>query len=504
MLETFWNELNEGEIHVRDNWQFELKSEFFIHAHKNVYKQEFFVFIPDSLHVNEDTYTKLQFYSDETNLIRYKTPYISLKDLVNPRNEQSPLIRLKKLLNEENPQLYLSEITDELKLFADIFKVGLRDRIKDLLVEMEHEPIKQIGQHSSELAALCSETTDICTMFREIQDYASKEILNDQLKRYFRYTDEFISDQIDDYFLILVQALRHADYKNISELDKQLCQIILREKHYRKKNHLGPKTPEDHPYSNESLLHRRSLLNQFVLDALTLNNLRISLAEKHAPLLGALAAGIAMLFYMVLFAWKVSSFVITSLPVILFIVFLYIIKDRIKEGLKKIYSEQAYRWFPDFSTEITSPKGFKIGKINESFNFIDETRLPEGFEEIRNFDFNEELQALIRQESIIQYKREVILYDQLGIPSSRRRELTTIFRLNIQHFLQKAGNAFQPSLFLDHYTHEIHEQMLPKVYHINIIIRNTVLQPDLSYKSEINKFRVVADKTGIKRVEQIK
>lgn len=503
MYESFLNELNEGEIHARDSSQFELKSEFNIYAQRNVFKQEFFIFIPESLHVNSETYSKDQFYADETSLIRYKTPYLSLKNLVSPLCEDSPLTRLQEMLNKQNMANQLAEAEDELKLFGDIFKVSLRDRVKGLLDQLEHDKMQKTGEYSHQLASLCEESAAVCVLFRQIQSAAHENWQEESLRRYFRYIDEFISDQISDFFIILLQALRQSSFKHISEIDKLLCQAILQERHYRKKNRLGPKTPEDHPFSNESILHRRSLLTQFVLDALTLHNFRVSVAEKHAPLLGALAAGIAMLFYMIFFAWKVSSIVITSFPVILFIVFLYILKDRIKEGLKKIYSEQAYRWFPDYSTEIISPKGFKVGKINESFTFIKEEQLPEGFLQIRNDDFNEELQALIRRESIIQYEREVILYSHPGTPGGRRRELSTIFRLNIHHLLQKASNAYRLSLFLDPYTHDIHEQLLPKVYHLNIIIRNTTMHPHLNQKSEINKFRVVVDKNGIKRVEQI-
>lgn len=504
MLETFWNELNEGEIHVRDKSQFELKSEFTIHAERNVYKQEFYLFIPEALHVTDQTYSKDQFYLDETSLIRYKTPFIALSDLVNPNFPQSPLLHIENILNSEKASSSLNEIADEVKLFAGIFKVSLRDRIRDLLNELKRDPLKKIGQYSREFEILCNETTAICIFYRQLQKQATQILTDEQIKRYFRYADEFISDHIDDYFLILIQTLRQSNYKHMGQIDKQLCQIVLRERHYRKKARLGPKTSEKHPFSNESILHRRSLLHRFVLGALTLNNYRISLAEKHAPLLGALAAGIAMLFYMVLFAWKVSSFVITSFPVIMFIVFIYILKDRIKEGLKKIYSEQAYRWFPDYSTKITSPKGFKIGKLNESFNFIEAEQLPEGFLEIRNNDFHEELEALNRRESIIQFKREVILYNYPGTTGGRRRELTTIFRFNIHHLTLKANDAYQPSLFLDPYSHEIHEKYLPKVYHLNLIIRNTSTQSDLTIKSEIKKFRVVVDKVGIRRVEQIK
>jgi hypothetical protein len=505
MLETFWNELNEGEIHVRDKSQFELKSEFFIHATHNVYKQEFFIFIPESLHVTGQTYSKDQFYLDETNLIRYKTPYISLKNLINPNYEQSPLWRIDNILNSGKASSNLTEIADELKLFAIIFKGSLRDRVRDLLNELKKtDPIQNTGQCIQEFENLLNETLCVGQFFRQSQENAAKILTDEQTKRYFRYVDEYISNQIDDYFLIIIQTIRKINLKFLKEIDRQLCQIILEERNYRHKVHLEPKTSETHPFSNESILHRRSLLNGFVLGALALNNSRISLAEKHAPLLGAITAGIAMLVYMTIFSWKVSSFVITSFPVILFIVFLYILKDRIKEGLKKVYSDQAYRWFPDYSTKITSPKGYNVGKINESFSFIQADQLPEGFLNLRNNDFNEELQAIHRQESIIQFKREVILYSDTKTVGDRRRELTTIFRFNVHHLMLKASDAYQPSLFLDPYTNEIHEKFLPKVYHLNIIIRNTSMQSDLQIKSEIKKFRVVADKAGIKRVEQVK
>jgi hypothetical protein len=231
---------------------------------------------------------------------------------------------------------------------------------------------------------------------------------------------------------------------------------------------------------------------------------RVSIEEKYSNVFGGLAAGIAMLIYMILFVWNIQGFVINSFPFVFLAVVLYILKDRIKEGLKKFYFRQAYRWFPDYSTHVINPKGVKIGKINESFAFIKTQQLPEGFLSIRNRHFHEELQALHRHESIIQYKREVTLRNIQRGGLDRRRELTTIFRLNIRHFLDKASNAFQSCLTLDSYTNEILEKLLPKVYHLNIIIRNTYMQKNIKPTSEIQTFRVVIDKTGIKRIEHIR
>ncbi|WP_068470918.1 hypothetical protein [Candidatus Protochlamydia phocaeensis] len=505
MNEDFWADLHEGDIHVRDNLQFELKSEFFINptAKQNVYKQEFFLFIPNSLNINKQTYSKEQFYLDQTNLFRYKTPQISLKDLINPSYHPSPLIRLQHFLSANDPLTQLPVVFDELKLFGNVFKAALRERMLQIELVFKDASINELQNAPQAISELCTDVTAMCELFRRIRSQITTNHSH-ALKRHFRYVDEFISDTIDTYFLALLQQLRHLEHRHYISSEKQLCQIILREKLYRKRNYLGPKTLRGHIFSNESILYRRGLLNQFMREALLLKSYRYSLEEKHRNILGATAAGIAMFIYMVLFAWKASDFVINSFPFIFFAVVFYILKDRIKEGLKNIYFRQAYRWFPDYSTEIQSPKGYKVGYLKESLAFIDPSQLPLGFLKIRNYHFHEELQALNRHETIIQYKREVTLFQHRHISEERRRELTTIFRLNIQYFLKKASNALQPHLDLDTYTQEINERLLPKVYHLNMIIRNTYLASDSTVKIEIKKFRVVMDKIGIKRVEQIK
>lgn len=502
MIEDFWNELNEGEIHVRDNLQFELKSEFFINPHlkHNVYKQEVFLFIPSPLQINSQTYSKTQFYLDQTNLFRYRTPPMTFSQLLDSNYAPSPLNRLQKLLNTTEAKFSFYLVADELKLLGVIFRAILRERIHELIIRFEHPELQQVDKR---IHLLCSEVTQICDRFRQLQEGVRTKFTHQQLHRYFKYADEALSNMIEEYFLILLQQIRYVKRKDSHHLDKYICQFVLKEKLYRQKHFLGRKISKN-SLSNESILYRQGLLNRFMLEALMLKSQRTSLEEKHSHILGATSAGIAMLVYMILFAWKISTFVINSFPFVALAVFFYILKDRLKDGLKTLYYKQASRWFPDYSTEIKSPKEFKIGKLTENFAFIDPKQLPAGFLHIRNHQFHEELQALQRHESIIQYKREIVLDSILGTLEDRRRELTAIFRLNIFHFIQKASNPFEAKLNLDPYTQEISEKLLPKVYHLNIIIRNTYLQADMKLISEIKTFRVVVDKVGIKRVEQIK
>lgn len=501
MTDDFWNELSEGDIHARDSLQFELKSEFFINPHlkHNVYKQEIYLFIPNSLQINSDNYPKNLFYLDETNLIRYKTPSMSLLDLVNLEYTPSPLAWLHQFLKSPDIALHSAKASDELKLFGAIFRGRIRERIYKILKEIKTTPNEILN---GKINDLCIEIAEAIRKFRQLNGIAQGLSRISQLSRHFKYIDEFLSNVIEEFLIFLLR-----NYRQIERVDKHtqnmITQLIIKEKLYRKKHNLVPKTSKGHIFTNESILYRQGLLHRFVMESLTLKHIRFSSEERHRNVLGAIAAGIAMIIYMTLLAWKASTLVINSVSFIFFAAFFYVIKDRIKEGFKSLYSKRAHLWFSDYSTEITSFKGFKVGKLSENVAFIDTKQLPPGFLKIRNHRFHEELQALHRHETIIQYKREMTLTSPSLSTEERRNAITVIFRLNIHRFLQKASNPFQTNLSLDSYTQEISERLLPKVYHLNLIISNTFLQKDLTPKTEIKTYRVVVDKNGIKRVEHI-
>lgn len=505
ILEEFLGELNEGDIHFRDSAQFEIKSEFLIDpdAHSNIYKQEFYLFIPNSLQINSKTYSRQQFYLDQTNLIRYKTPRFSFSELLSPQSQRSPLTRLR-VLKDSLDQQAVSEASHELKLLGNIFKAAIRERIKLILNDLEYpDSIKMCESHISQL---CTDIKAVRKAFVQLQEEFNLGHSHSILYFHFKYTDEFMSQMIDHYLTALLKSIRNLQAKELekfSGVDQQLTDLIIEEKHYRQQHHLVPKSPKQQVY-NEAILHRSSLLNKFMLEALLLNTHRQSIEEKHSDIVGALAAGVAMLVYMVLFAWNISVLVINSIPFILLVVGFYVLKDRLKEMVKRTYSRQASRWLPDYATEIQSPKGYQIGLLKENLAFIDLEDIPKPILDMRNRDFHEELQTMQRAETVIQYKREVILNPPVSHVEDRRRELTILFRLNIDYFLRKANNALQPHLTLDGENLDIKEQLLPKVYHLNVIILNTALRDQEVTKFEIKKFRVVIDKLGIKRVEQIK
>lgn len=491
----FWRELDEGLITYRDNLQFELKSEFYINPNlkRNVYTQECFIFIPETLQITPQTYTSAQFYLDQTNLIRYKTPYMSLEELIDTNNKRSPLVRIHIY---KDKKLILREMMLLGNIFRSTLRVRIRRLLKDLMRASTHAPTPSI---SEQILLLCREIQAVRSEFHKARDHLIDRFEPNHFDKQLDYIDEFMSEVIEEYITLFLDLLRKNPDQSTTQADQALCELLEREERYRKSRKMGVFADEGPSRSKESILYHQGMLEKFLLSALKLNNNRVQLREKHAQYIGALAAGVAMFVYMILFVWKASELVINSALFVFLATIFYILKDRIKEGMKNYYARKASLWFPDYTTQIESPTGETIGKLTESFAFIDPSKLPEGFRELRLKDDEDELEAYQPVESILHYKKEVILYQHRG----RLTELNTIFRYNIHRCLEKANDAIQPTLSLDAESHELKQELLPKVYHLNIILRNTYQDRNLHLCTEIKKFRVIVDKNGIRRVEHV-
>lgn len=495
------DEPGEGEIHLRDPLQFELKSAFLVYPRikKTIYKEEIFIFIPSPLQINGQSYSKEQFYLDQTTLIRYKTPSLSLEELANINLTDSPLSHLQRYLSSSTQFFPLKAFSDELKLLGAIFRTSLRSRFQAI----HHQAMKEMGREVSEemVVSLCHHASHIRTQFHLLKEEAQRQLSHESsLMRQVRYIDEFMSVTLEHFLTLLLHTLRSMSL-SYSKGEGEIFQIVERERHYRRIHQLGPKVPLNTPFSEETFLHRQGLLNRFVMEALQLQCQRFSLEETQGHLLGALAATLAGSVYVALLAWHNPGTVTYSLPILLLLVFFYVLKDRIKEAFKSAFYKQAHRWFPDYSTEIRSPRGVRIGRLNESASFVSVENLPEEIFHARRERFHEELQGLQRQESILQYKREVAL----SLPSSptrRRQALTTLFRFNLHRFLYHASPTSHPSLSLDLETGEVSTHVLPKVYHLNVLIRTCHVQDGKRGPWEMTAVRLIIDRNGIKRIEK--
>ncbi len=507
--EQFWEDVDSGEVHIRDKWQFALKSDFLPQHGKaqNHAIEEFYLFIPSSLQINDTTYTKEQFYLDQTTLIRYKTPEFSFADLLNLQDEHSPLTRVLTLCSQTDTPEHREHLSDELKLLANVVRSTLRKESKRLLSLLQAARVISAASTDfvSSVQQLCADIYELREIFTRAQRTYLATWSDPVFYRQMLYIDEFLSDVITHYLTGLLENLRLTSHAHLLAADKALCQILIDEKHLSeaianraKAQHKG------HGQAGEAMLYRANLLDKFVLDALLLTTNRLSLNQRYQHLIGALSAGVAILIYFSLFAWLGSVFVINSLPFMLIAAVFYILKDRIKEWLRAVSFQQASRLFPDYTTIIQPLEGKRrLGIMKESFSFIAQQQLPPEIRTARNAEFHAVLETFQRPESVLFYKRIIEINNPPRTADPRRQGLNIIFRFNIHRFLRQAGDPIETRLIIDVATRKLRTIHLPKVYHLNMIIKRTLVSEDQSPTIEFKKLRIIIDKDGIKRIEPL-
>lgn len=505
-LESFLSDLHYEDIHFRDSLQFELQSDFapLAYAKETVATQELYFFIPAALQINQDTYSKEQFYKDRTNLIRFKTPEFSFSELIDLDNTQSPLQRIQALSRSQLTEGTSVIVQDELKLLGNVVRSALRVGIKRFLQKLSNKEHNLDEQSAAELESFLRAISAFRKQFWKVFEDCHERWPKDAVQS-LQYIDEFISFSIDSYMTGLLFYLRQTNVQHIHAIDKKLCTLIGIEKKHRQEHFAEPLDVSCASKEiQEKQVYHKSLLNKYVVDALLLSLERTSWAEKYGNIVAALAAGIAMLIYVLLVFLNVPYFGINSLPFLLLTVILYVLKDRIKDSLRAIFHQHAVKLFLDFTTQIHMTNGEEnLGEVKEFFSFFESEELPQDIMELRKTKFASDLALFKQPETAFFYKKEILLNEKLSLKKARRHKLHNLFLFNVHLLLEKASEPIEPTLSLDPKTMEVRELNLPKVYHLNIIMKNTHPLPDGKQKVELKGFRIVLDKNGIKRVELV-
>lgn len=495
-----------GLIRFRDRYQVEIKSEFFrLHGQKSLkYGQEIFVFIPESLYISKENYNKQQYYQDQTNLIRFKTPVFSFKELLDEQNIYSPLHRLKELLNQNEEEKTLNFVKDETTLLGNILRSALRDRVDHLQEQLghflSHAREKRLIE---EIVELIESVQKIQAKFNQLKASCFERWGSLQVYKYFTYVDEFICRSIDLWLTRLLKAVRACHSPALEGVDKQLVDMISLQ------HPLQPVKKGKEKKREEQFQYERGLLNKFILTPLILQIKRESFQEKYSNLIGAIAAGIAMLIFLLggilIFDMRPggNSFLVQSAPIVAATTLLYVLKDRVKSAINVAYQSWSGKWFSDYTTSIYTSDEKRLGVMKESVAFLDSGSLPSEIETMRNGGFHTVLDEFKRPEFVIHHRMEVEVSSIENHKDARRKDLTSIFRLNIFNFLRKSSDVHTRYTTLDRQNNELVQLELPKTYHINVIAKNEYIGPDKEVKTEWYRYRLVVNKEGILRVEHL-
>ena len=441
------------------------------------------IFIPNGLDINKDTYSNNRFYTDMKSNVRLLTPAFTLKQMV--EGDEPPILHVKKALEaylHDPTQELLDEFEFQLKLFASIFKSSIRD-----------ESTKIMNHANDDFAyercmVYVEDVNRVLLAFRNLRDEIDPKFEESLTK--FGFADEFISHQADIRTMKVLKAINPAERSEMKDAFKALADLITNEKNYKIEQGYSHAVIGDE-VNNRRLLYRHSLLKKYIESALYLKANTTQDGQAVKQISFSLAAGLAMMVYL-LITMPFQKYLGNYPSLIFFILVLfYILKDRIKELTRWLFAYQLKDKYYDNKT-VVNIKDRKVGWIKEGMDFITDDKVPEEVLKLRDRNKLEADNKLL-DEKIILYRKRVeidnaVLRNQYNYDF---KGINDIIRYHINYLTKKMDNPESVVECLDEHG-QVQAFKAERVY-----ILHFVMQFKWENQVEYKVFRVMVNRNGI-------
>ncbi len=495
-------EWKESSIKRHDLYNFESKIDYELELtekKKTLYLITTYFFIPSSLLINKDSYNKDQFFSDLNNRIRFKTPKMSIKEILNKRNELSPMNTILKSLKKIEHGNFnignLTKIQRELCLLADIIKVSLRDRFNH--IQSNYNEIKEQYQIQDLVSEYLESIKRLQLKLEMIGNRIYLTQIPIKLRDSFQFADEYISLQIEKW---LTSFLKVFEEKINQENKSNMIELIEKEQKHRE--YLKSSLVIFENANNENFSYQEGIMKKYVQSVLYLEKKKKDPKSQSLEIFYSVAAGVAMFFSLFFGFFILSFFPMYSIPFILGSVVIYMLKDRIKDNIRGISQKAVGSLFPDRRIDIVD--GFnkeKIGKSKEIVNFKSKDKIPREILKIRRSSNISSIEERGKPEEVIVYEKKITLFNKkIKQFHTRRKDISDVIRFNIRGFLRYADDPNQSLSKWNVDKNMIENIQVSKVYHLNLILKLTSFKGKKVKKISFKKFRVIIDQKGIKRV----
>jgi len=500
-----YKEWEESAIERHDLYNFEAKIDYTtsetIKKKKTSYYLELYFFIPEALQINSESYNKDQFFLDLNNRIRFKTPQMSIEGIINEENELSPINRilenLKKIEFGKITNKIKTRIEREIRLLSCIIKVILRDQINYLI--KNHQSLK----HKCDLNKVVGEYLTSLILFQEKITYLMGKFAKAQIpfkvREAFQFAVEYLSIQIEKWITLVIENLGNEFNEDIQ---KKLIEIVEYEQERRK--NLSKRSIIKKNTSNEIYSYYKGILKKYVQGVLYLEKRKKNPKSTSTQILYSIAEAIAMFLSLFLGFILLTNFVEYSLPFITFAVVIYMLKERIKDNAKAISDKALGLVFPDKRHEIVDQFYQKrIGISKEKVSFVNWEDIPSEILKIRRSSNESPLEEKGKPEKVVFYNQKIALHNrEIDKIHTRKHDLSNIIRFNIRSFLKYMDDPKEFEFHWDKNTKKVKDICISNVYHINVVNKLTSFKGTEQEEIDYDKFRVILDQKGIKRVEE--
>nr|WP_153864886.1 MULTISPECIES: hypothetical protein [Myxococcaceae] len=469
------------------------------------YLVEAFLFLPASLNVDEETYPRADFYAGIHNYVRFKTPVMSLQELLS--EPQSPLLHLEASLA---PGVGTARGEPELVYHAKLLSCVVRGALRRFAQGVEQGCAANAVPDASALEARVegarTAMAQVLERYRTWARLAQTPVLQEKTRASLRLVDEYLSLSVEQCFRRAVADMeglpRSGGYLAAR---KGLMADVLQEEAYRKQH--GLKSVLVPGGDNEEYMHRLGFLKKFCMNILFLSARRKQKRQGVEEVLFAFAAGLAMTFATAVAFWAQARFSQVSLNFFLIVVVGYMMKDRIKEGLRRIFSQAARTHLYDRTMQIVDPVTQRhLGTCEERVDYGRAARVPADVQALRRRDDFATVSQGELTETVIRYAKKIVLQAEL-LPRTLhgRAGVTDIIRLSVERFLRDMDEPEYALEYVDMEDFSVGHVRGAKRYQVDLVLRCTVSGPRESGtpRVSLSLVRLVLDRNGIARLQRL-
>lgn len=466
-----------------DKYQFDivLKYPFHVNVEKDKYKVKLYYFLPRNLLVDRYNYKEEDFLKDVQNMVHFSVPLICKEDLIS--KAAFSILHIEKIIHQSVDRRDDKELLQNFEFTVKLFVVSFKEFAQDFLKKAQtEEPIDH--------ALFIKESLEIWSEFRKLKGMLYRFNFVKHRMNVFHYADEYIC-----IFLLSFS------YQMLKVREVQPLKDFIRETlAYQEANKYASKI--EHDGENEIQVYRMNTFRKYFLNGLFLrpqiNSKEINRAREFSFALGAavamiFATGVAFYFQQV---YGQISFMFFAALVVG-----YIFKDRLKEWVRNYAVEKMIGKMYDVKYELFSDNKVKVGHRTQRLSFMKEEAVPEEILACRQKHNMAEVEVDSEGvgQNIMLFEKHTNLYTEeierifniMGI-----NEVTDILRFNVMTFTKNMEDNDRDLYYL--YENNMRKVQADRVYHINLVMQFE--SPD---ETVFKRYRLVLNKKGIKRVEEI-
>lgn len=485
------------EVKVHDRLQCEFKFLYPLDPNKTKTEAEveLFFFMPYNLGIDSTRYRPDDFYNDIQSYLRFSAPAPRFGEWVSEKS--SALRELDEAASKlgKGPS-EIPTFEHRIRHFGSTFKSVVKEELSSILNEKKESSVPdRLGDFAEKLERFLER-------FRGLQDKIIVRGKNERALLVYSLCDAYLSQMTEHTCVDFLERLRRREKKLFKKSRKILFPLIKNEIKRQKKSRWkgmaqSEQTDPIQAQANEEILYNRSALKKFFSKVLFLRIHTKRAGFLLEQILFSAASALAMLFATVVAFWGQYVYGQLSVSFFLVLVLSYVFKDRLKELVRGFLHAKLTERLYDHAIHIFNNAGEKIGRSEESFNFLGKALVPREIMDRLPRDPFRLADADLFGEQAMVYRKRVTLYGKKILRSSAAfsaDEVLDIMRLHVGHYLRKMDN---PKKVLYWYGKKNYHRMLgSRIYKIPFVLRVK--------NHEISRFGVytlVANRQGIVRID---